>query len=89
MPLSVFRRWRASDRLMAIALEQYEAMLCPGCGHAMHESMDKESDGEWQADVDRCHACTAAGVLGAKLGDRVAPQALRISTKRKPRAQSS
>lgn len=90
MPLSVFREWRTSDRLAAVALEQYEAMLCGGCGHPMHESMDIENDGLWKSpEPMRCHACTAIQerVKATVTETTRAPQALKFHAELLPKAQ--
>ena len=60
MPLSAFRDWKATDQALALALTEYEANLCDGCGHPMHESMSPENEGLWVSPLPmRCHACTA------------------------------
>lgn len=53
MPLSVFRghrkpgkKWLKSDTLLALALELYEASLCPSCGQPRDETFDPLHDGD-------------------------------------------
>lgn len=69
MPLSVLRgerapgaKWTERDSDFALALTEYEGMLCSGCGHPVWESMDPDTQRDWEAPLPmRCHACTAIG----------------------------
>lgn len=72
---------------MAQALTAYEAMLCSGCGHPVHLSMDIENDGRWKSpEPMRCHACTAIQerVKGAINENTRAPQALKFHAELMP-----
>ena len=74
---------------MAQALTLYESLLCEGCGHPLHESMDIDSDGEWFApEPMRCHACTAIqDRVKASINENTrAPRALKFNAERR-RAQ--
>lgn len=47
------------DRALLLALADYEASLCPGCGEPKHEAWHSELDGFYEGDRLVCHACTA------------------------------
>jgi hypothetical protein len=60
--------WTADDTQMAVALETYEASLCPGCGESAAETTDirhdANYDGEDAAPYEElsrviCHRCLA------------------------------
>lgn len=34
--------------------------MCQGCGHPVGESTDPALEEAWQAEIVRCHACSAA-----------------------------
>lgn len=75
-------KWTARDWSLAQALTQYEALLCPGCGHPMHESMNPENDGRYTVPPpSRCYACSAVErVIEAGTYDKASqPHALRFS----------
>ena len=74
------KAWLPSDVMLALALTEYEAGLCDGCGQPMHQSMDPETEGRWVAPPPaRCHACTAIEHRSADYGQNEAPRALRFS----------
>lgn len=78
--------WLPSDVLLALALTEYEAGLCDGCGQPMHLSMDPETEGKWVAPLPtRCHACTAIEHRSADYGENEAPRALRFSASLSPK----
>lgn len=53
--------WDDEDRALLYALEDYEADLCPGCGHPMSESLHREGvpDPQYQAAYAVCLGCVA------------------------------
>lgn len=51
--------WTAEDRAWAIALLEYEADLCSGCGQPRTESMAAEHEFGYRAQAWRCHGCAA------------------------------
>lgn len=53
--------WDDEGRDLALALESYDADLCPGCRHPLAETTRPEAE-EWftPGDLIRCHRCTAA-----------------------------
>lgn len=66
------------DRLLALALQEYEDGLCEGCGQTLRESMDGDLMGEWTtAEPHRCGACTALAAAAEQNKDRDHPNALR------------
>lgn len=84
VPLSVFRgqrppgaRWTFKDRLIAMAVADYEADLCGGCGEPRSESMDPANERAYVAPPPlRCHACTAIEARQEKYRDAQQPRAL-------------
>ena len=50
--------WCEEDRLLSLALTDYEAALCPGgCGHFLDETIP--DDGMHEATPQYCDACAA------------------------------
>lgn len=53
--------WTDYDRALALALADFEAESCPGCGHPLAETTDPEAEYRWTpGPAIRCHRCTAA-----------------------------
>lgn len=71
--------WDDDDRVLALALEDYERDVCGGCGYLLSDTTDKLNDGRFVARAAiLCHAC-AAHASGAKAAsDHEYPHALRI-----------
>ena len=77
-------KWGRRDWLLAQALEAYERMLCPSCGHMLTEAMDPALQGEWVAPLPmRCHPCTAIGARADEYRESESPHALRFSAQRR------
>lgn len=51
--------WTDEDRAWAIALLEYEADLCSGCGQPRSESMAAENEFHYRPTALRCHGCAA------------------------------
>lgn len=51
--------WTDEDRAWAIALLEYEADLCSGCGQPRSESMAIENEFRYHPTALRCHGCAA------------------------------
>ena len=51
-------RWSSRDALLAVALTQLEAALCPGCGQPQWIGFDHEVEWDVPGPV-RCFPCTA------------------------------
>lgn len=50
--------WTDQDRELALALDEYEAGLCPGCQQPLDETSDPEhSDAYRPQEPIRCHYC--------------------------------
>lgn len=65
------------DRLLALALTEYEARRCSGCGQDLHESMDPDLLDEWDTwPAIRCGSCTALARAAERTKDSDHPQAL-------------
>ncbi len=78
--------WDETTRNAAMALEHYEASLCPcGCGHPAQVAQD--GDNEFRFEVDgpyRCHARTALSKAREGQSEDVdAPDALLWSSRLK------
>lgn len=72
---------------MAQALEAYERMLCPSCGHMLTEAMDPALENDWVAPFPmRCHPCTVISERAEKYRDTDSPDALRFSALRRSTA---
>lgn len=55
--------WDESERQWALALLEFEASKCPGCGGVWEETTDPKSEGRWNVPPPvRCHRCTALAV---------------------------
>jgi uncharacterized cysteine cluster protein YcgN (CxxCxxCC family) len=79
LPLSEFRKWGSTGRALAVALTDYEASLCDGCGQPVHLSMDPENEGHWVAPLPmRCHACTVIAHRVKDYEKADAPDALKF-----------
>jgi hypothetical protein len=56
--------WTAEDAELALALEDYEAGLCPGCQQPLDETSKPEhKDAYRPAPPIRCHYCTAQALI--------------------------
>jgi hypothetical protein len=53
--------WTAQEQGWMLALAEYEASRCDGCGNDLHESLDSEME-EWAVEPIRCGACTRLAV---------------------------
>lgn len=66
-----------TDRLLALALELFEADQCPGCGQSRTYAHDADSEKHWIAPPPtRCHACTALEAERRKHDDKPTVRAL-------------
>lgn len=72
MPPTVFVRkrtvdstgWTDEDTALAMALEDYEAGLCPGGNHPLAETtLPEHRDAYRPGERTRCHYCTARALL--------------------------
>lgn len=69
--------WDAEQQDWMLALAEYEASLCPGCGLPFEETADpKNQDRYVTGPPVRCHACTALGVAHERYKDSPHPHAL-------------
>lgn len=56
--------WLPEDTELALALEEYEAGLCPGCQQPLEETSKPEhSDAYRPEEPIRCHYCTAQALV--------------------------
>ena len=57
---SEFLAWGSDDRELALALHDYEAEQCPGCGGQLGVTTDPEAEERFVPGPSiRCHRCTA------------------------------
>lgn len=54
--------WTDEDRGWAIALLEYEADMCPGCGQPRSQSTLPENESKYESEAVRCHGCKAVAV---------------------------
>lgn len=52
--------WTDDDRALLLALQMYEASLCPGCHRPIDQAWHTHSDGWWETTSYVCYACTEA-----------------------------
>jgi hypothetical protein len=58
------REWTDQDTVYAMALEDYEAGLCPGCNHPLDETTKPEhADAYRPGERMRCHYCKAQALI--------------------------
>jgi hypothetical protein len=77
--------WDDDDRILALALEEYERGICDGCGYPLEETTDPLNEGRYIArQAIRCHACTAQGQGAAVMGEVPHSHALRIPVEFRP-----
>ena len=82
--MSQFRALPASDQMLALAYERYEADVCAGCGLPMHETFDSENERAYRAPAPiRCFACTAREKVADGYEDAKQRSALRFPVYRK------
>lgn len=51
--------WTDEDRAWAIALLEYEADLCSGCGQPRSETTEAANETKYTTTALRCHGCAA------------------------------
>lgn len=75
--------WSENDRALALALADYEADCCTGCGHPLADTTRPEAEDEYlPGDAIRCHFCTAAYQLAAIHAQAPHRDALRFTVRR-------
>jgi hypothetical protein len=78
--LSVTGGWTEEDRELAVALADWEADLCGGCGHPLAETTAPGNEERYEVRVAaRCHCCTAIDIAEKALQTRDHPTALLLS----------
>jgi hypothetical protein len=51
--------WLSADRWLALALEEFEAGLCPGCGQPKRRAWHPKMRGWYEVDEFDCAGCAA------------------------------
>jgi hypothetical protein len=51
--------WTEEDRALLLALAEYEATLCRGCGEPKQVAWHSHMEGFYEGEKWVCHACTA------------------------------
>lgn len=59
IPRSTFLSWPDDDQEWALEWMRNERARCPGCGHHADDVFDPDAEGQWDAQLLRCHACAA------------------------------
>lgn len=60
-----------------LALAEYEADLCTGCGGHLSETTAPEAEGQYAIEpAVRCHRCTALSIARHQLQESSQPEAL-------------
>lgn len=77
---TVESEWDDTQQDWMLALLEYEAGICRGCGQPMHLSTVEDHD--WQVDPIRCWTCDAIAQAQEK-DKRLRPQALHWYTRRR------
>jgi hypothetical protein len=77
--------WTERDSVYAMALEDYEASICSGCGQPLVESTDKANEGRYVAKDRICFGCVELDIAGKRFEDHDHPAALRMSVTLPPR----
>ncbi len=68
--------WSQSDRDHAVALLEYEAGLCGGCGHPLVETTDPLMEGRYKPDgAVECFMCRATSIGSKEYEDVDHPSA--------------
>lgn len=65
----MFLGWADDDQAWAIALLEYEADICSGCGQPRSESMSPDNEFRYRSTVLRCHGCAAVARESENLVD--------------------
>ena len=69
--------WDEDERLWALALLDYDADACPGCGGQMTETTSPDAEYGYRVPPPtRCHRCTALAIAHDRHRDAAHPQAL-------------
>lgn len=72
-------QWRERDSVYAMALEDYEAGLCPGGNHPLAETTRPEhQDAYLPAERIRCHYCTAQAMVAEVMEKEDHPAGLMV-----------
>lgn len=72
--------WDELQQGWMLALLEYQARLCLGCGHPLYIGGNEEHD--WDVQPFRCWACDAIAQAKAK-EERLRPEALHWHTRRR------
>ena len=76
--------WSMDETGLAMALLDYEAGLCKGCGHPLEETTAPDAEEGYDVGVSaRCHCCTALDIAQDAVQDRPHPSALLLSAVRR------
>lgn len=69
--------WDDDERGWMLALAEYEADLCGGCGGLLSDTTRPDSEGAYLIEpAVRCHKCTALSAARQALQDSSQPEAL-------------
>ena len=78
-------RWSRRDVDLALALHEYEAGLCRGCGDPLAVTTRPENDGAYRTSLPiRCHKCTAVQIASEVYQDTAQASALSLGAELDP-----
>jgi DNA-binding transcriptional LysR family regulator len=77
--------WDDQSRGFALALDEYEAGLCPSCKHPLEETSAAHHEDRYTAEpAVRCHRCTASEQAAKSYQDSPTPGALLVPVRFHP-----
>lgn len=82
MTLSREVEWDDEQQALMLALRMYQAQLCPA-GHYLPEAGAAAGEGQYNARVRRCHACTTTAQKADAMRDSPHPGALLYGVERR------
>jgi DNA-directed RNA polymerase subunit RPC12/RpoP len=66
-----------------LALGRYRELSCPGCGGWLPETTDKDAEDTYEADLIRCHRCSAHSVAADRTKNMYRPESLLMQVTRR------
>lgn len=73
------KKWTPVDRVLALALTEYEDGLCSGCGHPRDRAWNEDMEGWYTAHRATCQSCQAASLEQDRNGARKAAETIYVT----------